>query len=184
MTNSTQTIEPLLEVDGLTVDIDGGQGTQRILHGVSFQVRAGEALGLVGESGSGKSMALKAIDRILPPTAGRTGAIRVRGQEIGSLDRGGLRQFPKDVAMIFQDPRVAVNPIRSIGDYVIEGLVTNEGVPPREARRRAVEMLGRVKIPDGERRLKQHPHELSGGAAAARGDRQRPADGSGPAAGR
>lgn len=154
---------PLLEVDGLTVEIDVEGETRRILNGVSFAVREGEALGLVGESGSGKSMTVKAIDRILPPGARQGGSVRFRGADVAGLGRTALRKYRSEVAMIFQDPRVAVNPVRSIGDFMTEALVTNQGVSRGEAERAAIEMLDRVRIPDGPRRLAQHPHELSGG---------------------
>jgi len=153
----------LLEVDGLTVDIDVEGETRHILNGVSFAVGEGEALGLVGESGSGKSMTVKAIDRILPPGARQGGGIRFRGEEISGLGRAELRKYRSEVAMIFQDPRVAVNPVRSIGSFMTEALVTNRGISQKDAQRQAIEMLDRVRIPDGARRLAQYPHELSGG---------------------
>lgn len=159
----TTTDTPLLEVDRLTVDIDVDGETRNILNGVSFEVRAGEALGLVGESGSGKSMTVKAIDRILPARARQGGTIRFEGSDAAALRGAALRRYRGEVAMVFQDPGVAINPVRSIGDFMTEALVTNRGVSRRDANRRAIEMLERVRIADGERRLAQYPHELSGG---------------------
>ncbi len=154
---------PLLTVDDLTVEIDVEGETRHILNGVSFQVREGEALGLVGEAGSGKSMTVKAIDRLLPRGARQGGSIRFDGDDVATLRGPGLRRYRADVAMVFQDPGVAINPVRSIGDFMTEALVTNRGVSRKEANRRAIEMLDRVRIPDGARRLGQYPHELSGG---------------------
>jgi oligopeptide/dipeptide ABC transporter ATP-binding protein len=154
---------PLLDVDGLTVrlPVDGVQ--QAVLRDVSLSLRAGEAVGLVGESGSGKSMTARAIDRLLPPGAQVEGRVRYRGRDVSELAGAELRAFRTRVAMIFQDPRAHVNPVRRIGDFMTEALRTNLRMPPVYARRRAVDMLAQVGIEDGERRLRQFPHELSGG---------------------
>jgi oligopeptide/dipeptide ABC transporter ATP-binding protein len=154
---------PLLDVSGLTVrlPVDGVQ--QAVLRDVSLTVRAGEAVGLVGESGSGKSMTARAIDRLLPPGALVEGQIRYRGRDVSELAGAELRAFRTKVAMIFQDPRAHVNPVRRIGDFLTEALRTNLRMPAAYTRRRAVDMLAQVGIEDGERRLRQYPHELSGG---------------------
>ena len=162
-TAQSRTDAPLLKVDGLTVHLPV-EGAQRdVLRDVSFGIRAGEALGLVGESGSGKSMTARAIDRLLPDGAEVEGAIRFEGRDVGTLAGADLRAFRGRVAMIFQDPRAHVNPVRRIGDFMTEALRTNLGVPTSTAERRAVHMLAQVGIDDGERRLRQYPHELSGG---------------------
>jgi oligopeptide/dipeptide ABC transporter ATP-binding protein len=134
-----------------------------VLRDVSLDIRSGEALGLVGESGSGKSMTARAIDRLLPPGARVDGRITFCGRDAGALAGAPLRAYRNQVAMVFQDPRAHVNPVRRIGDFMTEALHTNLGLPAGEARRRAVTMLGRVGIEDGARRLRQYPHELSGG---------------------
>jgi oligopeptide/dipeptide ABC transporter ATP-binding protein len=154
---------PLLQVDGLTVRLTVEGARRPVLRDVSFTVRAGEALGLVGESGSGKSMTARAIDRLLPRGAETDGEIRFGGQPVGALSGSALRRYRGEVAMIFQDPRAHINPVRRIGDFMTEALRTTGGVPVREAGRRAVDMLGQVGISGGERRLRQYPHELSGG---------------------
>jgi oligopeptide/dipeptide ABC transporter ATP-binding protein len=155
--------EPLLSVDGLTVLLPV-EGQQRaVLRDVSLQIRAGEAVGLVGESGSGKSMTARAIDRLLPRGAQVQGQIYFDGAEVGALSGSQLRSYRNKVAMIFQDPRAHVNPVRRIGDFMTEALRTNLGVPVAEARRQAADMLNQVGIEDPERRLRQYPHELSGG---------------------
>jgi oligopeptide/dipeptide ABC transporter ATP-binding protein len=154
---------PLLEVDGLTVRLDVRGAKRAVLRDVALTVRPGEALGLVGESGSGKSMTARAIDRLLPRGAETDGEIRFAGDPVGVLSGSALRRYRSEVAMIFQDPRAHINPVRRIGDFMTEALRTTGGVPAREAGRRAVDMLGQVGIEDGQRRLHQYPHELSGG---------------------
>jgi oligopeptide/dipeptide ABC transporter ATP-binding protein len=155
--------DPLLDVGGLTVrlPVDGVQ--QAVLRDVSLTLQAGEAVGLVGESGSGKSMTARAIDRLLPPGAQVEGRIRYRGQDVSELAGADLRAYRSKVAMIFQDPRAHVNPVRRIGDFMTEALRTNLRTPAEYARLRAVDMLTQVGIEDGARRLRQYPHELSGG---------------------
>jgi oligopeptide/dipeptide ABC transporter ATP-binding protein len=154
---------PLLEVDHLTVRLKVDGRRRAVLRDISLRIGAGEAVGLVGESGSGKSMTARAIDRLLPEGAHTEGSIRFRGQEIAAMSGGDLRRYRGQVAMIFQDPRAHTNPVRRIGDFMTEALRTNLGVPAGEAARRAVDMLAQVGIQDGERRLRQYPHQLSGG---------------------
>jgi oligopeptide/dipeptide ABC transporter ATP-binding protein len=152
----------LLRVEGLTVRLPV-EGTQRaVLRDVSLSLRPGEALGLVGESGSGKSMTARAIDRLLPPGAEVSGQIGFDGADVSGLSGAALREYRGKVAMIFQDPRAHVNPVRRIGDFMTEALRTNR-VPMGRAMALAVDMLGQVGITDPERRLRQFPHELSGG---------------------
>src|ERR1700682_1943689 len=155
--------EPLLELDALTVRLPVEGSMRAVLHDVSLAIRPGEALGLVGESGSGKSMTARAIDRLLPPGAAVTGRIQFGGRDVMALSGADLKRFRGEVAMIFQDPRAHTNPVRRIGDFMTEALRTNAGVSTDEAARRAVALLKSVGIEDGERRLRQYPHELSGG---------------------
>jgi len=154
---------PLLEVDGLTVLLDVEGARRAVLRDISFTMRPGEAVGLVGESGSGKSMTARAIGRLLPRGAEVHGAIRFGGSDIGGLSGAALRRYRGQVAMIFQDPRAHINPVRRIGDFMTEALRTNLGVPADQARRRAADMLAQVGIEDGMRRLRQYPHQMSGG---------------------
>ena len=154
---------PLLKVTGLTVKLPVDGTRRAVLRDVSLELRPGEALGLVGESGSGKSMTARAIDRLLPPGAQVDGMITFDGQNVGGLSGAQLRAYRLQVAMVFQDPRAHVNPVRRIGDFMTEALRTNRDLPADEARHRAITVLGQVGIEDGDRRLRQYPHELSGG---------------------
>jgi peptide/nickel transport system ATP-binding protein len=153
----------LLEIEHLTAQLPVEGRMQTVLHDVSLTIDAGEAVGLVGESGSGKSMTARAIARLLPAGAQTGGVMRYAGGDIAALRGAELRDFRGQVAMIFQDPRAHINPVRSIGDFLTEALRTNRGVARAQARRRAVAELREVGIDDGERRLGQYPHELSGG---------------------
>ncbi|MGW2611838.1 ABC transporter ATP-binding protein [Streptomyces mirabilis] len=152
---------PLLDISGLRVDLADGR---TVLHDVSYSVGAGDSLGLVGESGSGKSMSLKAVLRMLPAGARTEGGISFDGRSVAAMDARELRAFRADeVAMIPQDPRTAANPVRTVGDFLTEVLVRARGVSRGQAAEEAVGHLADVGVTDGERRLRQHPHELSGG---------------------
>lgn len=153
----------LLEVDQLSVSLDVEGERRQVLRDVSLEIREGESLGLVGESGSGKSMTARAIDRLLPDGASLTGAVRFCGADVSTLVKGQLRDFRHQVAMIFQDPRAFINPVRNLGDFMTEALRTGSGVSKRDAEARAVAALAEVGIDDGGRRLRQYPHQLSGG---------------------
>jgi oligopeptide/dipeptide ABC transporter ATP-binding protein len=154
---------PLLEVGGLSVLLEIN-GTQRaVLRDISLTVRPGEAVGLVGESGAGKTMTARAIGLLLPRGAQVRGSIRFGGAETGGLTGADLRRYRAQVAMIFQDPRAHINPVRRIGDFMTEALRTTHRVSAVEAERRAADMLGQVGIEDGARRLRQYPHQMSGG---------------------
>jgi oligopeptide/dipeptide ABC transporter ATP-binding protein len=153
----------LLTVDGLAVDLPLVGGMRTVLRDVSFTIGPGEALGLVGESGSGKSMTARAVARLLPPGADQRGAIRFDGRDVTALKGPALRALRGEVAMIFQDPRAHINPVRTIGDFMTEALRTNRKMKPAAAEGLAIALLDEVGIPNGHLRLRQHPHELSGG---------------------
>ncbi|HXD68469.1 MAG TPA: ABC transporter ATP-binding protein [Gaiellales bacterium] len=156
--------DPLLDVSGLHVELTIDGALRPVIHDVSLQIRAGEAVGLVGESGSGKSMTARAIARLLPAGAVVDGRISFGGRPVLELGPRELRGYRTDgIAMIFQDPRAHTNPVRRIGDFLTEALRTSKGVREDEAKRRAVATLAEVGIEDGARRLRQFPHELSGG---------------------
>ena len=155
---------PLLEVFDLRVSLPIDGELRPVLHDVSFDIGPGEALGLVGESGSGKSMTARSIARLLPRGAVASGEISFDGQPVMQLRGQALRAHrAHNVAVIFQDPRAHTNPVRTIGDFLTEIMIREQGVPAAEARRRAVATLTEVGIDGSERRLSQYPHELSGG---------------------
>ena len=154
---------PLLEVEHLTVLLPVGGEQRAVLRDVSLEIAEGEALGLVGESGSGKSMTARSIARLLPTGAAVEGEVRYRDRSVLGLRGGELRRYREDVAVVFQDPRVHVNPVRRIGDFMTEALRANRKVKADVARRQAIALLEEVQIDDGERRMRQYPHELSGG---------------------
>ncbi len=155
---------PLLTVDGLTVRLPVNGEMRTVLNDVSFALEAGKTLGLVGESGSGKSMTVRAIARLLPTGSAVDGSIRFGGNDVLDLTSGALRAYrSRDVAMIFQDARAHTNPVRTIGDFLTEGMRTNAGMSRRAAAAEACTLLREVGISDPERRLRQYPHELSGG---------------------
>ena len=152
----------LLEIRGLTAQLPVEGELQTVLHDVSLRIAAGEALGLVGESGAGKSMTARAIGRLLPRGAKTNGSVLFDGRDVLGLGGSDLRGYREEVAMVFQDPRAHVNPVRRIGDFMTETLRLN-GVARAEAVARAAQALRDVEIDDGERRLAQYPHGLSGG---------------------
>ena len=152
----------LLEIDDLSLDFRTRGGTIRALEQVSLSVAAGETVGIVGESGSGKSVLSFAIMGISDAAARVTaGQIRFEGRELHAADLASLRGA--QMAMIFQNPRVALNPIRAVGKQIEDVLRRHAGVTGTEARSRAVEMLAKVRIPDPERRTAAYPFEMSGG---------------------
>ncbi|WP_018800035.1 ABC transporter ATP-binding protein [Salinispora arenicola] len=157
----------LLEVDDLTVTFARrGQRTVNAVDGVSFSVDAGEVVGLVGESGCGKSVTSLAIMGLLPRHPGTRidGTAVFDGSDLLQLDDRARRDIRgRDVAMIFQDPLSSLNPVIPIGLQVTEVLARHRGVTGDAARREAVGLLDRVGIPDPDRRLKEYPHQLSGG---------------------
>ncbi len=154
----------MLEIKNLRVRLRVEGEPRTVIHDTSFTIGAGEAFGLIGESGSGKSMTARAVARLLPEGAECTGEIAFAGKPVLALKPDELRRYRvDDVAMIFQDPRASINPVRTVGDFLTEAARTNFGMRRREAEDKAVALLAEVGIADGGRRLKQHPHQLSGG---------------------
>jgi peptide/nickel transport system ATP-binding protein len=159
---------PLLEVQDLRVVVTDarGRGAAPVVDGVSFAIREGEVVGLVGESGCGKSMTSLAILKILPEGVARiaSGRVAFRGRDLVPLGEREMRAVRgAGIAMVFQEPLSALNPVMRVGDQVAEGILAHERVPRSEARSRAVEWLRRVGIPSPEVRARAYPHELSGG---------------------
>jgi peptide/nickel transport system ATP-binding protein len=157
---------PVLEVDDLAVTFSRrGEAATHAVDGVSFSVAPGETIGLVGESGCGKSVTSLAVMGLLPRRGVTvTGSVRFDGQELlGADDRMLRRLRGADMAMVFQDPLSSLNPTVPIGTQVTEVLLEHRDMDRRQATREAVELLDKVGIPDPNRRLKEYPHQLSGG---------------------
>ncbi len=154
----------LLDVRDLRLVIEDGGPPLTIIDGISFSIDRGEALGLVGESGSGKSMTARSITGLLPDGARVEGSIEFEGLDVVHASRKELRAYRgTKVSTIFQDPRAHTNPVHTIGDFLTEAQCEVGGVCQADARRRAVQLLAAVGIPDGEERLAAYPHQLSGG---------------------
>ncbi|MGE0715201.1 MAG: ABC transporter ATP-binding protein [Alphaproteobacteria bacterium] len=165
MTEAPHENPPLLAVDDLSVAFRTRGGEVRALEHVSFAVRRGETLGIVGESGSGKSVTAQAVMGILD-AAGRVtaGSIVFGGMDLLTAKPRELADMRgRELAMIFQNPRGALNPIRKVGDQIADVLARHANLKPGPARERAMEMLALVKITDPKRRLDAYPFELSGG---------------------
>ena len=154
---------PLLDVSGLRVTFDTPRGPVLAVDGVSLSVGAGEVLGLVGESGSGKSVTLRAITRLLR-RATVTGQVLWRGRDLLALPEPALRAVRGgEVAMIFQEPMAALNPVLTIGQQIEESLAAHGTLDRRARRARALELMDLVGIAAGPQRLGSYPHEFSGG---------------------
>jgi len=156
---------PLLEVRELCVEFPTRHGTLRALEGVSFDIAAGEILGLVGESGAGKSLTGAAIIGLLEPP-GRIcgGQIMLDGRRIDDLPREAMRLLRgRQIGAIFQDPSTSLDPLYTIGQQLTETLRTHRALTAAQAREQAVELLRRTGLPAAQARLSQYPHELSGG---------------------
>jgi peptide/nickel transport system ATP-binding protein len=154
----------VLEVRDLSVDFQVGGSIVPAVRGVSFAVRRGEVLALVGESGSGKSVSSLSVLGLLAPNARVRGSIRFAGNEISELRGEPLRALRgKGIAMIFQEPMTALNPVYTIGEQIIEAIRSHEKVSEKQARERALGLLRLVEIPEPEQRIDSYPHHLSGG---------------------
>jgi peptide/nickel transport system ATP-binding protein len=165
VSEGTSARTPLLEVRELCAEFRSDERVVRAVDGVSFDVARGEIVGLVGESGSGKSATCLGILRLLPEN-GRivSGTVSLGGADLGSLTEAGMREVRGGrVAMIFQDPMTSLNPYLRIGEQLAETCEIHLKLGRAAAEARAVELMKRVRIPDAERRLQSHPHELSGG---------------------
>ncbi len=155
----------LLDVQNLSVSFDGPAASIAAVNDVSFQLAAGETLGLVGESGSGKSVTAFSILRLLQPPGRITGGrIVFEGRDLLALSEREMREVRgARISLIFQEPMTALNPVMRVGDQIAEAL-TVHGIEGRTgARLRAIELLEAVRIPDAARRARDYPHQLSGG---------------------
>ena len=161
------TPEVLLDVRGLTVEFEAEGGLLRAVDDVSFAIRRGEIVGLVGESGAGKSLTSEAILGLIQRPPGRvSGEIRFRDRDLLALDEAALARIRgKDIAMIFQNPTGSLNPVFRVGDQLHEAMTLHLAEPRRTLRARATEILARVGIPSPATRMRDYPHQFSGGMA-------------------
>ncbi len=156
--------ESLLDVQNLGVTFNTPKGKVYAISDVSLRIARGEALGIVGESGSGKSVTMKAIMGLLPRTADVTGRATFDGIDVFDLPKDRKKHFyGVDVAMVFQNPMTSLNPVKRVETQLTEGMRYHDGLSKDAARTRALELLELVRIPDAGKRMRQYPHELSGG---------------------
>ncbi len=156
----------VLEVNGLHVEFATHGGTVKAVRGVSLSLERGKTLAIVGESGCGKSVTVQAVMGLIPTPPGRVtgGSVRFEGQEmVGLPPRAANRIRGKEIGMIFQDPMTSLNPTMKVGKQITETLRHHEGLSRAAARRRAIEFLERVQIPDARTRVDHYPFQFSGG---------------------
>jgi len=159
-------MENLLEVRHLSTQFATGAGIVRAVDDVSWDVKPGETVALVGESGCGKSVSALSIMRLVAAPAGRItgGQILFKGRDLLTLPEHEMRDIRgKDIAMVFQEPMTSLNPVLTVGRQLTEPCEIHLGMPPEQSRARAIEILGLVGISDAGRRLRQYPHQFSGG---------------------
>ena len=160
------TVSEILRVSGLTVEFSTEDGTFSAIEDVGFGLEQGKTLAIVGESGSGKSVTSLAIMQLLSENGRITaGEIVLDGENLLDLPPNDIqhRILGQQISMIFQEPMTALNPILTVGDQITEVLLEHQGIPKRAAYERAIEVLREVGIPSPEKRIRQYPHELSGG---------------------
>jgi peptide/nickel transport system ATP-binding protein len=155
----------LLEVTGLTIQFPTPEGVVRAATAVSFHIDEGETLGLVGESGCGKSVTALALLRLVPsPGRITAGRIVYRGVDLTALPEKEVRRYRgRAIALVFQEPMTALNPVFTVGYQIAEGLIVHKMMSKRDALREAVRLMDLVRIPDAARRRHDYPHQMSGG---------------------
>lgn len=166
MPSTSSALPHLLEIDGLSTYFDTIGGTVRSVNGVSYHVDAGETLGVVGESGCGKSVTAMSVMRLIPTPPGRfaTGSIRYKGVDLLHLPEKEMRKIRGNrISMIFQDPMSSLNPVMTVGSQIVETIMVHQKLDKKAAWARATEMLRLVQIAEPERRIREYPHQLSGG---------------------
>ncbi|GAA1645880.1 dipeptide ABC transporter ATP-binding protein [Georgenia ruanii] len=157
-------MSPVVDITNLEVTFATDAAPVPAVRGVSLSVEPGEVLAIVGESGSGKTVTAKTILKLLPDSATVSGAVVLAGQDVVGLTGDGLRGVRgRDVAMVFQEPSTALNPVFTVGWQIAEGLRAHGQYSKKAARAKAIEILGKVGIPDPERRVDHYPHQFSGG---------------------
>ena len=155
----------LLEVENLQTHFRGDDGVNRAVDGISFEVNSGETVAIVGESGCGKSVTAMSILRLIPEPPGKiAGAIRFNGRDLLQLSDREMRDIRgNEISMIFQEPMTSLNPVLTVGRQIGETLRLHQGVSKAQAEQKAIEMLTLVGIPEPQRRVREYPHQLSGG---------------------
>jgi len=159
-------METLIEVKNLKTHFFTHEGTVKAVDGVSFKINQGETLGIVGESGSGKSVTALSVMRLIPHPPGKivNGEIYFEGKDLLKLGDKEIRKIRgKKISMIFQEPMTSLDPVFTIGHEIVEAIQLHQGLSKEEARKKAIEVLKIVGIPDVEKRINNYPHELSGG---------------------
>ena len=158
--------DTVLEVRDLKTYFDTAQGLAKAVDGVSFSLQKGQTLGVVGESGCGKSVTALSIMRLFPSPPGRFagGEIFFKGRDIIKMPISEMRKVRGcDICMIFQEPMTSLNPVYTVGDQIVEAVHLHQDLSNKDAKDKAVEMLGLVGIPSPERRVRDYPHQMSGG---------------------
>jgi oligopeptide/dipeptide ABC transporter ATP-binding protein len=157
--------ETLLQLEDLHTKFFTSRGVVHAVDGVSLHIDAGETLGVVGESGCGKTITALSILRLVPePGRITSGRILFRGRDVTKMDDDEIRDFRgNDVAMIFQDPMTSLNPVTKVGFQIEEAMTAHERFKPQQAKDRVVELLKRVRVPAAESRVRDYPHQFSGG---------------------
>lgn len=166
-------MQPLLEIKDLQIEFDTFEGVSHVLDGIDLSLGSGETLGLVGETGCGKSITAKAALRLLPVPPARyvSGSIRFKDRDLLKVSEEEIREVRgKQISMVFQDPMTFLNPVFTIEEQLVDVILAHQkreaggrGLTRKEAVRRAIELLGEVRIPRPEMRIKSYPHEFSGG---------------------
>ena len=163
---AVKTEQPVLKVEDLRVTFTTYGGTVQAVRGVSFEVYRGETLAIVGESGCGKSVTSSAIMGLIPSPPGKitNGKVLFNGKDLTRLSKKRIREIRGvDISMIFQDPMTALNPTLKIGDQLTEGIIQHQSLSSADAKKKAIEMMKLVGIPNPIERMKQYPHQFSGG---------------------
>jgi oligopeptide/dipeptide ABC transporter ATP-binding protein len=164
MNNQSNSDGTLLQVTGLNTRIKTSRGELHAIQDISLTLEKGEILGLVGESGSGKSVTLRSMLKLMPPSAQISGSVKWRGRELSTLSPSALRSVRGgEIAMIFQEPMIALNPVLTVWRQIVESLHAHTDLNRKQRRLRAVELLTQVGIPAPESRLDDYPHQFSGG---------------------
>jgi peptide/nickel transport system ATP-binding protein len=156
--------KPILEINNLSISFPSESGTVNAVRSTSLSIYPGEVLGLVGESGSGKSVMSLATIGLLPDSASVSGEVNYQGKNLLTFNDDQMSKLRgKDIAMIFQDPLSALNPVQSIGDQIAESIRVHQGISEKLIQSRVIELLDAVGIPYPKERALAYPHEFSGG---------------------